>query len=81
VRDLERSLRFYRDVLGLKPFGLEEFHRKERRIVSLRVTPTFIFHLRPDATTGDMRAAPAFALFIFVGAKPHIDWAADAVVR
>jgi thioredoxin reductase (NADPH) len=34
-----------------------------------------------DATTGDTRAAPAFALFIFVGAKPHIYWGADAVVR
>jgi hypothetical protein len=34
-----------------------------------------------DATTGDTRAAPAFALFIFVGAKPHIYWGADTVVR
>ena len=48
VKDLERSLRFYRDVLGLEPFGLEEYHRGERPIVSLRVTPTFILHLRPD---------------------------------
>ena len=48
VKDLQRSLRFYRDVLGLEPFGLEEYHREERPIVSLRVTPTFILHLRPD---------------------------------
>jgi catechol 2,3-dioxygenase-like lactoylglutathione lyase family enzyme len=48
VRDLERSLRFYRDALGLKPFGLEEYRREERPIVSLRITPTFILHLRPD---------------------------------
>jgi len=48
VRDLQRSLHFYRNVLGLEPFGLEEYHRKERPIVSLRVTPTFILHLRPD---------------------------------
>ena len=48
VRNLERSLRFYRDVLELEPFGLEEYHRKERPIISLRVTPTFIVHLRPD---------------------------------
>lgn len=50
VRDLERSLRFYRDVLGLEPFGLEEHRRGERPIVSLRVTPDFILHLRPDPT-------------------------------
>ena len=48
VKDLDRSLRFYSDVLGLEPFGLEEYRRRERPIVSLRVTPTFILHLRPD---------------------------------
>lgn len=48
VKDLDRSLHFYRDVLGLKPFGLEEYRSGERPIVSLRVTPTFILHLRPD---------------------------------
>ena len=48
VKDLDRSLRFYRDVLGLEPFGLKEYHRGERPIVSLRVTSTFILHLRPD---------------------------------
>jgi catechol 2,3-dioxygenase-like lactoylglutathione lyase family enzyme len=30
VRDLQRSLHFYRDVLGLEPFGLEEFNRCSR---------------------------------------------------
>ena len=50
VRDLERSLRFYRDILGLEPFGLEEHNRGERPIVSLRVTPTFILHIRPDSS-------------------------------
>src|SRR5215203_5646860 len=50
VRDVERSLRFYRDVLGLEPFGLEEHRRGERSLVSLRVTPGFILHLRPDPT-------------------------------
>ena len=48
VKDLERSLRFYRDVLGLEPFGVDEYHRGKRPIVSLRVTSTFILHLRPD---------------------------------
>ena len=48
VRDLEASLRFYRDVLGLEPFGLEECRRGERSLVSLRVTESFILHLTPD---------------------------------
>ena len=48
VRDLEASLRFYRHVLGLEPFGLEEYHRGERPLVSLRVTEEFILHLTPD---------------------------------
>jgi catechol 2,3-dioxygenase-like lactoylglutathione lyase family enzyme len=49
VRDLDASLGFYRDVLGLEPFGLEEYHRGERPIVSLRVTEQFILHLTPDS--------------------------------
>jgi catechol 2,3-dioxygenase-like lactoylglutathione lyase family enzyme len=48
VRDLDASLGFYRDVLGLEPFGLEEYHRGERPVVSLRVTKQFILHLTPD---------------------------------
>ena len=48
VRDLEASLNFYRDVLGLEPFGLEEYRRGERSLVSLRVTEDFILHLSPD---------------------------------
>jgi catechol 2,3-dioxygenase-like lactoylglutathione lyase family enzyme len=47
VKDLAASLGFYRDVLGLEPFGLEEYHRGERPIVSLRVTEDFILHLTP----------------------------------
>jgi catechol 2,3-dioxygenase-like lactoylglutathione lyase family enzyme len=48
VRDLEASLSFYRDALGLEPFGLEEYRRGERPLVSLRVTRDFILHLTPD---------------------------------
>lgn len=48
IEDLETSLRFYRDVLGLRPFGLEEHRRGERPLVSLRVTESFILHLTPD---------------------------------
>ena len=50
VRDIKRSLEFYRDVLGLEPFGLDEYERGEHPLVSLRVTPGFILHLRPDPT-------------------------------
>ena len=31
VRDLEASLRFYRGVLGLAPFGLKEYRRGSAR--------------------------------------------------
>jgi catechol 2,3-dioxygenase-like lactoylglutathione lyase family enzyme len=55
VRDIEKSLEFYRDVLGLEPFGLDEYERGEHPLVSLRVTPGFILHLRPDPT---FEAAP-----------------------
>jgi catechol 2,3-dioxygenase-like lactoylglutathione lyase family enzyme len=48
VRDIDASLRFYRDVLGLAPFGLDEYRRGERPLVSLRVTEDFILHLTPD---------------------------------
>ncbi|MFL5992670.1 MAG: FAD-dependent oxidoreductase [Rubrobacteraceae bacterium] len=34
-----------------------------------------------DATTGETQIVPAFALFIFIGARPHTDWVADVVER
>jgi hypothetical protein len=34
-----------------------------------------------DATTGDTRAVLAIARFTFIGAKPHTDCVAHAVVR
>jgi thioredoxin reductase (NADPH) len=34
-----------------------------------------------DATTGDTHTVPAFALFIFIGARPHTHWVADVVER
>jgi len=48
VRDIEASLHFYRDLLGLEPFGLDEYRQRGRGLVSLRVTPDFILHLSPD---------------------------------
>lgn len=46
VMDAERSLRFYRDVLGL-----EAYHEPERSFVTVRVSPEFTLHLRPDAAS------------------------------
>src|ERR671910_465387 len=34
-----------------------------------------------EATTGDTQRVPAFALFIFIGAKPHTVWVSDVVKR
>jgi thioredoxin reductase (NADPH) len=34
-----------------------------------------------DTATGDTRTVTAFALFIFIGARPHTEWVGDAVVR
>ena len=34
-----------------------------------------------DVTTGETQRVPAFALFIFIGAKPHTDWVGDVVER
>ena len=48
VRDLGASLRFYEDVLGLEPFGLERYRRGERSFFSVRVSPAFVMHLRVD---------------------------------
>ena len=48
VRDLEASLGFYRDALGLEPFGLDEHRRGGCPLVSLRVTEDSIRHLTSD---------------------------------
>ena len=48
INDVERSLAFYHDVLGLDAFGLEEYREGKRSFVSVRVSPTFTLHLRPD---------------------------------
>ncbi len=43
IKDAERSLRFYHDVLGL-----EVERENERSFVSVRVSPDFTLHLRSD---------------------------------
>ena len=50
VRDLEKSLAFYRDILGLKIEFLEEYRAGTRPFVSARVGPTSFIDLVPDPT-------------------------------
>jgi catechol 2,3-dioxygenase-like lactoylglutathione lyase family enzyme len=49
VADADRSLRFYRDLLGLEPERLEEFRAGETALLTLRITPAAILHLVPTA--------------------------------
>jgi catechol 2,3-dioxygenase-like lactoylglutathione lyase family enzyme len=49
VRDLEASLRFYRDVLGLPVESLEEYRQGTRPFVSVRIGDQLL-DLVPDAT-------------------------------
>jgi catechol 2,3-dioxygenase-like lactoylglutathione lyase family enzyme len=50
VADVEVSLRFYAEVLGLEPERLDAFHRGEAPFPSVRVNDGFIIDLFP---TGD----------------------------
>jgi glyoxylase I family protein len=49
VRDLDRALGFYRDLLGLAVLFLDEFRRGERPFVSVRVGEQLL-DLVPDPT-------------------------------
>jgi catechol 2,3-dioxygenase-like lactoylglutathione lyase family enzyme len=49
VRDLDRSLAFYHDLLGLAVEGLEAFRRGERPFVSLRIGESLL-DLVPDGS-------------------------------
>lgn len=62
VKDVEKTLSFYRDVLGLETFGLREYREGERSFVSVRVSPTFTLHLRPVPDRG----------FGYVGSQDHL---------
>ncbi len=50
VRDLDRALRFYRDVLGLPIEFLAEYRAGTRPFVSARVSPHTLIDLVPDPT-------------------------------
>jgi len=48
VRDLQASLHFYQDVLGLQAYDIDSYNRGESHFVSLRISEDFVLHLRPD---------------------------------
>jgi catechol 2,3-dioxygenase-like lactoylglutathione lyase family enzyme len=48
TRDVEKAVRFYRDVLGLEILRLEEFREGKVGFVSARVSPETIIDIRPD---------------------------------
>jgi catechol 2,3-dioxygenase-like lactoylglutathione lyase family enzyme len=56
VADADRSLAFYRGLLGLEPERLDAFRRGETSLLTFRVSPTAILHLVP---TDGFRAPPA----------------------
>jgi catechol 2,3-dioxygenase-like lactoylglutathione lyase family enzyme len=49
IRDVERTLAFYADLLGLEPVELEAYRAGRRGIFSLRVNDAFVIHVRPDS--------------------------------
>jgi catechol 2,3-dioxygenase-like lactoylglutathione lyase family enzyme len=52
VRDVERSVEWYRDLLGLEPERLEEWRRQEVLFVSLRVDGTTLVDLLQGESDG-----------------------------
>jgi catechol 2,3-dioxygenase-like lactoylglutathione lyase family enzyme len=47
VADADRSLAFYRDVLGLEPERLDALRRGDTSLLTLRIAPGAILHLVP----------------------------------
>lgn len=52
VSDVERSLRFYTEELGLEPVRVEEWRRKKVFFPSVRISPTAIVDLLEAPATG-----------------------------
>ena len=52
VADVERSLAFYIDRLGLTPVRVDEFRRGEVFFPSVRINPTTIIDLLPGVRSG-----------------------------
>lgn len=74
VRDLERSLAFYGDVLGLKIEFLEEYRAGTRPFVSVRVGETSLIDLVTDPTYDPEKGANAGGLLHFCLDAPACDF-------
>ena len=51
TRDVENSVKFYRDVLGMEMLRWEEYRDGKVGFVSARVSPETIIDIRPDPST------------------------------
>lgn len=71
IKDAERSLRFYHEGLGLETFGLEEHRRGERSFVSVRVSPDFTLHLRPDPASEPYANSNDHLALVVEGVEPE----------
>jgi catechol 2,3-dioxygenase-like lactoylglutathione lyase family enzyme len=75
INDVERSMGFYHDILGLETFGLEEYREGERSFVSVRVSPAFTLHLLPvpGASFGYANSRDHLALVVEGTGPEHIE--------
>jgi catechol 2,3-dioxygenase-like lactoylglutathione lyase family enzyme len=53
VADVERSLAWYTDVLGLEPMRVDEWRRSEIPFPSVRISPSTIIDLLPVDPSGE----------------------------
>ena len=68
VRDLDASLRFYGEVLGLEVLRLDQFRRGEVGFVSVRVSAHSLIDLRPvDAAIDGSANVDHFCLIVEPG--------------
>ncbi len=65
VKDIDKSLQFYRDVLGLEVLREDQFRRGEVGFVSVRVSESSLIDLRSsDGETGGSRNLDHFCLVV-----------------
>jgi catechol 2,3-dioxygenase-like lactoylglutathione lyase family enzyme len=76
VADVERSLAWYSDVVGLAPVRVDEWRRGEAPFPSVRVSPTTIIDLIPS--TGDANVDHFCLVTETAETLDLARWAADA---